>query len=139
MENLIGRTIAIILLLFVVTAAGNAQVETLDEFESTNGWSYNLSDGVSMNHSIEEGVNGNAIRIDYDFTKGSGYGGIQKLFPVDLPENYEFSFWLKAESPSNNFEIKFIDSTGNNVWWVNNRNYSFPGEWQKIRIKKRHI
>jgi hypothetical protein len=79
------------------------------------------------------------IRIDYDFTEGTGYGGIQKLFPIDLPENYEFTFWLRAESPSNNFEIKFIDSTGNNVWWVNNRNYDFPREWTKIRIKKRHI
>jgi len=58
---------------------------------------------------------------------------------VELPENYEFTFWLKAESPANNFEIKFIDSTGNNVWWVNNRNYTFPTGWKKIRIKKRHI
>ncbi len=139
MEYHISRTIAIFLLLSVAAAAGNAQVRTLDEFENANGWSYNLSDGVTMNHSIEKGVTGNAIRIDYDFTKGSGYGGIQKLFPLELPENYEFTFWLKAESPSNNFEIKFIDSTGNNVWWVNNRNYSFPGEWKKIRIKKRHI
>ncbi len=49
------------------------------------------------------------------------------------------TFYVKAESPANNFEIKFIDSTGNNVWWVNNRNYDFPGEWKKIRIKKRHI
>ncbi len=139
MERHISRTIAIFLFLFVAAAAVNAQVRTLDDFENANGWSYNLSDGVTMNHSSEKGVTGNAIRIDYDFTKGSGYGGIQKFFPVELPENYEFTFWLKAESPSNNFEIKFIDSTGNNVWWVNNRNYSFPGEWKKIRIKKRHI
>ncbi len=139
MEYHIRRIINITLLLFVAAASGNAQVRTLDEFETADGWSYNLSDGVTMNHSVEKGVTGNAIRIDYDFTKGTGYGGIQKLFPVELPENYEFTFWLKAESPSNNFEIKFIDSTGNNVWWVNNRNYSFPGEWRKIRIKKRHI
>ena len=26
--------------------------------------------------------------FDYDFTKGTGYGGIQKMFPIDLPENY---------------------------------------------------
>ena len=97
------------------------------------------SDGVTLNLSNEKGLTGNAIRFDYDFTKGTGYGGIQKLFPIDLPDNYEFTFYLKAESPSNNFEIKFIDSTGNNVWWVNNRNYDFPGEWKKIRIKKRHI
>lgn len=139
MENHLSRIIATYLLLVLSVAGGNAQIRTLDDFENVKGWSYNLSDGVIMKLSSEEGLSGNAFRIDYDFTKGTGYGGIQKLFPLDLPENFEFTFWLKAESPSNNFEIKFIDSTGNNVWWVNNRHYSFPGEWKKIRIKKRHI
>jgi len=126
-------------MLLLVVAAGNAQIMTLESFDDTTGWSYNIADGVTLNVSTGEGVTGKAIRIDYDFTEGTGYGGIQKLFPIDLPENYEFTFWLRAESPSNNFEIKFIDSTGNNVWWVNNRNYDFPREWTKIRIKKRHI
>ncbi len=117
----------------------SAQVRELDGFESKEGWSFNVSDGVSVNMSMEEGITGNAIRFDYEFTKGTGYGGIQKWFPIDLPENFEFSFYLKADSPGNNFEIKFIDSTGNNVWWVNNRNYDFPEDWKKIRIKKRHI
>lgn len=117
----------------------NAQMINLDEFENKNGWDFIRSDGVNLNISNEEGLNGKAIRFDYDFTKGTGYGGIQKIFPIDLPDNYEFSFYLKAESPANNFEIKFIDSTGNNVWWVSNRNYDFPVEWKKITIKKRHI
>jgi hypothetical protein len=115
------------------------QVVTLDEFETKDGWTFIKSDGVNLNLSLEKGLTGQSIRFDYDFTKGTGYGGIQKLFPIDLPENYEFTFYIKAESPDNNFEIKFIDSTGNNVWWVNNRNYDFPEEWKKIRIKKRHI
>jgi hypothetical protein len=113
--------------------------KTLDEFENTTGWTFIKSDGVNLKLSNEKGLTGKAIRFDYDFTKGTGYGGIQKLFPIDLPDNYEFTFYVKAESPANNFEIKFIDSTGNNVWWVNNRNYDFPTEWKKIRIKKRHI
>ena len=116
-----------------------AQIKTLDDFESSNGWNEFKADGVTLNISTDVGLNGNAIRFDYDFTKGTGYGGIQKFFPIDLPENFEFTFNVKAESPSNNFEIKFIDSTGNNVWWVNNRNYDFPKDWKKIRIKKRHI
>lgn len=116
-----------------------AQSAYLDEFENTNGWEYIMSDGVDLNLKVEEGLTGNAIRFDYDFTKGTGYGGIQKWFPIDLPENYEFTFWVKAESPENNFEIKFIDRSGDNVWWVNNRNFKFPSEWTKIKIKKRHI
>ncbi len=125
------------LLLLTITAGG--QTITLDRFETTSGWSLISSDGVGVRLSTDKGLSGNAVRFDYDFTRGTGYGGIQKLFPIDLPDNYEFSFWIRGESPSNNFEIKFIDSTGNNVWWVNNRNWEFPAEWTQIRIKKRHI
>jgi hypothetical protein len=116
-----------------------AQPTTLDDFESTDGWGFIKSDGVDLSISNDIGLHGNAVKFEYDFTKGTGYGGIQKLFPIDLPDNFEFTFYAKAESPSNNFEIKFLDSTGNNVWWVNNRNYDFPKDWKKIKIKKRHI
>lgn len=115
------------------------QLKILDDFESKEGWKEFLADGVTVKISSDEGLHGKAIRFDYDFTRGSGYGGIQKTIPIKLPDNFEFSFYLKAQSPSNNFEIKFLDSTGSNVWWVNNRNYEFPQEWKKIRLKKRHI
>jgi len=117
----------------------SAQISVLDDFETTEGWSIFNSDGVDFSITSEKGITGNAVRLDYDFINGTGYGGVQKLFPLELPDNYEFTFYVRAESPANNFEIKFIDSTGANVWWVNNRNFTFPGEWQKIRIKKRHI
>lgn len=133
-----GKNVLLVLLICSTTII-SAQVRTLDEFENKDGWSFIRSDGVDLKLTNEKGLSGNVIRFDYDFTKGTGYGGIQKLFPIDLPDNYEFSFYLKAESPANNFEIKFIDSTGNNVWWVSNRNYDFPSVWKKIRIKKRHI
>jgi hypothetical protein len=133
------KKFALSALLFLMTTVGLAQIQTLDEFESKEGWEFILSDGVSLDLNVVEGRTGNALRFDYDFTKGTGYGGIQKWFPIDLPENYEFTFYLKADSPPNNFEIKFIDSSGDNVWWVNNRNYEFPEDWKKIRIRKRHI
>ena len=139
MKHLINIRNGILFLFVMATTMINAQARMLDKFENKDGWSFIKSDGVNLNLSIEKGYKGNAIRLDYDFTKGTGYGGIQKWFPIDLPDNFEFTFYVKAESPANNFEIKFIDSTGNNVWWDNNRNYDFPKEWKKITIKKRHI
>lgn len=139
MKRQIIKRILAIIVLALTTNIIHGQIKILDEFESKDGWSFIKSDGVNLNLSNEKGLSGNAIRFDYDFTHGTGYGGIQKMFPIDLPDNYEFTFYVKAESPANNFEIKFIDITGNNVWWVNNRNYDFPTEWKKIRIKKRHI
>jgi len=115
------------------------QVKTLDDFETISGWKDFSADAVEIKISQDEGITGKCINFTYDFTKGTGYGGIQKFFSIDMPENFEFTFYLKAESPSNNFEIKFLDSTGQNVWWVNNRSYDFPKDWKKIKIKKRHI
>jgi hypothetical protein len=68
------------------------QTISLDEFEKTEGWYFIQSDGVDLQLSTDKGRTGKAIRFDYDFTQGTGYGGIQKLFPIDLPENYEFTF-----------------------------------------------
>ncbi len=111
----------------------------LDNFESEEGWKIYKADGVAAEVSLAEGHSGKGIKFEYDFTKGTGYGGIQKIIPLDLPENFQFTFYIKAESPANNFEFKLIDSSGENVWWSNNRNYTFPTEWTKIKIKKRHI
>lgn len=133
------KIIFTIAILFFGNNKLSAQSKTLDDFETTTGWSLIKADGVNLSISSDAGLHNSAVKFSYDFTIGTGYGGIQKLFPIDLPDNFEFTFYIKAESPSNNFEIKFIDSTGNNVWWVNNRNYDFPKDWKKIRIKKRHI
>ena len=138
MKNLKFSSFLAILLVLSNTLV-QAQIKTLDDFETKNGWNFIQSDGVKLNLNTDKGLTGNAIRFDYDFTHGTGYGGIQKIFPIDLPENYAFTFYLKAESPANNLEIKFIDITGNNVWWISNRNYDFPTSWKKITIKKRHI
>jgi len=139
MNDFIRRISAFSTGLLLATTISNAQIKTLDQFENKDGWTFTKSDGVNLNLSVEKGATGNAIRFDYDFTNGTSYGGIQKLFPIDLPENYEFSSYLKADSPANNLEIKFLDRTGDNVWWVRFPNYDFPKEWKKIRIKKRHI
>lgn len=115
------------------------QKKLLDDFETTDDWKIFKAEGVDIQISNVEGKNGKAIRLDYNFVKGAGYGGIQKKIDIDLPENFQFTFYMKAESPSNNFEFKLLDSTGENVWWVNNRNFDFPNQWKKIIFKKRHI
>lgn len=140
MNHFLKATITVGLLSTLTFQIGlKAQMVTLDRFESTDGWNYIKSDGVNISAQTDNGISGKSIRITYNFTKGTGYAGIQKRFSIVLPENFEISFYIKAKSPSNNFEIKFLDSTGTNVWWLNKQNYQFPTTWQKIKIKPRHI
>lgn len=83
---------------------------------------------------------GKCISFDVNFTLGSGYGGVYELVDVELPQNYQLTFWVKAKDiPSNNFEIKLVDLSGDNVWWMNKKGFDFPGEWTKITVHKRNL
>lgn len=139
--KIISKNFILLIINLLSVSFLSAQVTTLDDFNTVDGWKYIKSEGgdVKMNISTDQGRTGTAIRLDYDFTKGTGYSGFQKLFPLNLPDNYEISFWMKANSPSNNFEFKVADASGDNVWFVNHRNFAFPTEWKKIKIKKRNL
>src|SRR6185295_9399733 len=44
-----------------------------------------------------------------------------------------------AELPVNNLELKLIDATGDNVWWINRRDFQYPRTWTEVSTKKRQI
>lgn len=129
------RRFFLCLVLFLLTAAPSPPPRVLDDFNNIQSWTAAPSDGVSLQLAPAEG----ALRLDFDFHGGAGYAVARKELPFDLPENYEISFRVRGEAPVNNFEIKLVDPTGDNVWWVNRRNFEFPRTWTDVRLKKRHI
>ena len=46
---------------------------------------------------------------------------------------------LRGEAPANNFEFKLIDPSNKNVWWRVQRDFTFPRDWQRIVVKKKHL
>jgi hypothetical protein len=112
----------------------------LDSFDSVSQWTTTPADGVEISvHPDSSGVHGRAMRVDFDFHGHGGYAVIHRPLSLTLPPNYEFSFAIKGDAPSNTLEFKMIDSTGENVWWSNNPNFRFPKEWQTFTRKKRQI
>ena len=81
MKGHISKRNAIFLLLVFTSAVISAQIKTLDEFESKDGWTLINPMGSLWNLSNEKGLTGNAIRFDYDFTKGTGYGWNTETVP----------------------------------------------------------
>jgi len=138
--NRILRIVATALLAFVIPPTLDSQTRLLDDFESLQGWKPIVSDGAKLAIADGEGKNAHAMVMEFEFTGGSGYAIARKDFPLALPENYEFTFDMKADAPApvNNFEFKLLDSLGN-VWWIKKLNVEYPREWTKQRIKKRHI
>jgi hypothetical protein len=122
-------------ILLLLTSPLAAQTRTLDDFASIAGWKAMPSDGVSLDLSRDQG----ALRLDFDFHGGAGYAVTHKAFALDLPANWQISFRIRAAAPVNNLELKLIDPTGENVWWINRRSFEFPRDWREVKTKKRQI
>src|SRR6266550_4011165 len=112
----------------------------LDSFDSVTQWTTTPAEGVEISvHPDPNGAHGGAMRVDFDFHGHGGYAVIHRPLMMTLPPNYEFSFAIKGDAPTNTLEFKLIDSTGENVWWSNNPNFRFPKDWTTVTRKKRQI
>ncbi len=139
MKNLTYLRFSIALIFFIFsTAQLSAQTKLLDDFENLSGWHLIVSDGVIGKIEGAPGHSGKAMALGFEFQAGSGYAIAQKRLPLDLPENYQFTFYLRGETPINNFEFKLLDSL-ENVYWIKQLNIEYPREWKRKTIKKRHL
>ncbi|MFL5559961.1 MAG: discoidin domain-containing protein [Gemmatimonadaceae bacterium] len=126
-------------LCLLVAGRAQAQTRVLDSFEDLSPWRAQPSDGVSASIHPDQGVSGRAMRIDVDFHGGAGYAVVHRSLPTTLPDDYTITFRVRGSVPPNNIEFKMIDSTGENVWWVNRRDFVFGRTWQTVTIRKRHV
>ncbi|HEV7921911.1 MAG TPA: coagulation factor 5/8 type domain-containing protein [Thermoanaerobaculia bacterium] len=104
-------------------------------FAAALTWTPHPSDGVEMHLSREADVN----RLDFDFHGHAGYAIARARIEADLPPNYQIVFRLRGEAPPENLELKLLDQSGDNVWWLNRRDFVFPRSWSSLRTKKRQI
>ena len=138
------RATVYLLLLSGITAMAAEQppqleIRYLDEMEDISAWQSLASDGVSASVRSAKGVEGNALVLEFNLANTAGYAAATRQLPTKLPEDYEISFWMRAEAKRNHFEVKFVDASGDNVWWYRRPNFQFSGEWQQVRIKRRQI
>ena len=119
------RTVALVLCLLSFSLSMHAQSRLLDSFDSTAGWHVIVSEGAGLTLSSVPGKTGNALAMQFDLSKVSGYVIARKDFSVDLPDNYQFIFDMRADAPVNNFEFKVMDEN-ENVHWIKKLNITYP-------------
>ena len=112
---------------------------TLDRFDDVSAWMPAASTGVAVGVAPAPGPHGPALRLDFDLGGTAGYALAARTLPLDLPQNYELTLWIRAEAPVNDLQIKLVDASGDNVWWFHRRNFAFPRAWQPLKIRKRQI
>ncbi|UJB13629.1 discoidin domain-containing protein [Xanthomonas translucens pv. undulosa] len=123
-------------------AAAPTATVPLDGFNNLDNWQIVVSNQVTASTRLVQAASGGrakAICLDYDFNGVSGYAGIRRAIPIEYPDNYQFAFQLRGDSPSNDLQFKLVDASGDNVWWVNRPRYDFPKQWSTVSFKKRQI
>ena len=111
----------------------------LDELDDISAWTTLVSDGVTASLHPALGTKGGAMVMEFDLSRTAGYAAASRALPLELPADYEISFWIRGEAGRNHLEIKFVDASGDNVWWYRRPDYTFSGDWQQLRIKRRQI
>ena len=137
---------ALVLLVAVVGCAAplraqtpDAQARVIDDFTTIGEWKAAASDGVRASIHRAAAADGRALRLDFDLAGTAGYALATRPVSLDLPDDFEITFDLRADAPVNNLQFKLVDESGENVWWMNHPNFAFPREWRRITIKKRQI
>jgi len=92
---------------------------TLMSFADTAGWTAAPSDGVRLALRADGNTSGQALRFDFDFQGHAGYAVARHAFSLaPLPPHWAMTLHVRGDAPSNTLEIKFVDSSGQNVWWM---------------------
>ncbi|MFH1367547.1 MAG: hypothetical protein ABII64_00335 [Elusimicrobiota bacterium] len=107
----------------------------LDSFNPIEKWQTIVAPQATLTIDGTEGFKGESVCLNYGFAETNGYVLISKDFQIDLPPNFEFSFYIKRSMPENNFEFKLIDDKGNTFW---KKFYVFAqvNKWKKHTIRK---
>jgi hypothetical protein len=128
------------LLAALLTAPAAGGQVLLDSFEQPQTWSGSASQGAKVEIAQDAGYDGLGMRIDFDFGDTGGFVLVRKQFPLKLPANFAFHFYMRATgAPKNDFEFKLVDPENRNVWWNRIRDLRFPEDWQELKIRKARI
>lgn len=127
---------ALAVLAVSVAAGGEPWIEPCDDAAK---WKVIAADGVRAAVQSDRSPDGDCIRLDYDFEKGSGFCVLHRDVDLPLGANYRVRYRLRGTGPDNNLELKLVDADRESVWWVNRREFSFPRDWRQMVQKKRHF
>lgn len=140
LQRLVGWVFFVTVFATGIPAIGASGERVLDRFDDPGLWTVSASDDVSASLRQSTGREGRGgLCMDYDFGAVSGYAVARRELALEYPENYEFAFSVRGDAAPNTLQFKLLDASGENVWWVNRPDFVFPRDWQRVRLKQRHV
>ena len=108
----------------------------LDDFKQPALWTASATDQVkaSLRSDAKAG-----LCLDYDFGKVSGYVVMRRTLPVSWPAHFDLLARLSGSGGANDVQVKLVDASGDNVWWMNRRDMTLPTTPTELAIHRRQI
>ncbi|NEV62104.1 discoidin domain-containing protein [Thiorhodococcus minor] len=111
----------------------------LDDFSDLASWSTVASGQAEARLVPDSGPDGPAMRLDFDFGDGGGFVVARKAVRLAMPDSFAFLMSVRAQAPANAFELKLVDTSGENVWRYRDESFDFSSDWRLLRIGSRQI
>ena len=77
--------------------------------------------------------------LHYDFAGVSGYAVMRREWPQAWPTHFDLTARIKGTGGVNDLQLKLVDASGDNVWWVNRSHTALPKAWSDVRLRERHL
>jgi hypothetical protein len=115
----------------------SASAAVLDDFRDASVWRASASDQVRA--TLRTDAADGSLCLDYDFGGVSGYAVMQRELPIDWPQHFDLKLRVKGRGAVNDFQVKFVDDSGDNVWWVVRPAYKLPARLTELKLRRRHV
>ncbi len=137
--NMVQRLLTAAAVCAATNAAQSAPLrqELLDDFRHAALWSASASDQVKA--ALRVDASDGSLCLDYDFGGVSGYAVMRRELPVAWPQHFELKLRFKGSGAVNDLQMKLVDASGDNVWWINRPASVLPKRLTEMKLRRRHI
>ena len=126
--------------LLLAALAGGAKVapggRVLLELRDMSGWQAHASEQVDA--ALHRDADG-SVCLEYDFHSVSGYAVLRHVLPVQWPAAFALQLRMKGRGAVNDLQVKLVDASGDNVWWVNRPSFPLPRSPTDVSFRSDHF
>src|SRR6185369_15164355 len=139
------RGIALVLAALAIGARGDAAEgegrpgpggRVVLDLEDMGAWQVRASDQVG---AVLRRDGDGSVCLEYDFHAVSGYAVLTQVLPVQWPAAFALQLRMKGYGAVNDFQVKLLDASGEDVWWVNRPAFPLPRSLTDVTFKSRHF
>ncbi|HET6439264.1 MAG TPA: hypothetical protein VFG59_14440 [Anaeromyxobacter sp.] len=109
---------------------------TVVDVGDMSGWQAGASEQVES--TLRREADGSAC-LDYDFHSVSGYAVLRRPLPVQWPAAFALTLRLHGRGAGNDLQVKLVDASGDNVWWVNRPAFPLRPSPAEVTFRRRHF